>query len=100
MGGNVSDAVAVVAAGGERRRYVGLVTEVGDELFRLVHDAVFKALGVLDVDRELRLSLGLGYGDLLSLILQAYAQAPVPGAQNAEEEIRRVLNAVLRDPNV
>jgi alpha-ribazole phosphatase CobZ len=52
------------------------------------------------VDQELRLSLGLGYGDLLSLILQAYAQAPVPGAQNAEEEIRRVLDAVLRDPNV
>jgi hypothetical protein len=52
------------------------------------------------VDQGLRLSLGLRYGDLLSLILQAYAQAPVPGAQNAEEEIRRVLNAVLRDPNV
>jgi phosphatidylglycerophosphatase A len=52
------------------------------------------------VDRELRLSLGLGYGDLLSLILQAYAQAPVPGAQNVEQVIRRVLNAVLRDPNV
>jgi alpha-ribazole phosphatase CobZ len=96
----VSDAVAVVAVGGERRRYVGLGTEVGDELFRLVHDAVLKALGGLDVDQELRLSLGLGYGDLLSLILQAYAQAPVPGAQNAEEEARRLLDAVLRDPNV
>ena len=43
MGGNVSD--AVVATGGERR-YVGLGTEVGDELFRLVHDAVFKALAI------------------------------------------------------
>jgi len=96
----VSDAVAVVATGGERRRYVGLGTEVGDELFRLVHDAVLKAMGNLDVDKKLRLSLGLGYGDLLSLILQAYAQAPVPGAQNAEEEIRRVLNAVLRTPNI
>lgn len=52
------------------------------------------------MDQELRLSLGLGYGDLLSLILQAYAQAPVPGAQNAEEEIHRVLNAVFRNPNV
>ena len=100
VGGDVSDAVAVVAVGGERRRYMGLETEVGDELFRLVHDAVLKALGGLDVDQELRLSLGLGYGDLLSLILQAYAQAPVPGAQNAEEEARRLLDAVLRDPNV
>jgi adenosylcobinamide amidohydrolase len=44
LGGNVSD--AVVATGGERTRYVGLGTEVGDELFRLVHDAVFKALAI------------------------------------------------------
>ena len=90
---------AVVATGGERR-YVGLGTDVGDELFRLVHDAVLKALGNLDVDEELRISLGLRYGDLLSLVLQAYAQAQVPGAQNAEEEARRLLDAVLRDPNV
>jgi adenosylcobinamide amidohydrolase len=40
----VSD--AVVATGGERRRYVGLGTDVGDELFRLVHDAVLKALAI------------------------------------------------------
>jgi adenosylcobinamide amidohydrolase len=46
LGGNVSDAVAVVATGGERRRYVGLGAEVGDELFRLVHDAAFKALAI------------------------------------------------------
>ena len=42
----MSDAVAVIATGGERRWYVGLETEVGDELFRLVHDAVFKALAI------------------------------------------------------
>jgi len=42
----VSDAVAVVATGGERRRYVCIGTEVGDELFRLVHDALFKALAI------------------------------------------------------
>jgi len=52
------------------------------------------------VDQRLRLSLGLRYGDLLSLILQAYAQPPMPGAQNAEEEARRVLDAVLRTPNI
>ena len=96
----MSDAVAVIATGGERRRYVGLGTEMGDELFRLVHDAVLKAMGNLDVDKKLRLSLGLGYGDLLSLIMQTYAQAPMPGAQNAEEEARRVLDAVLRTPNI
>lgn len=100
VGGDVSDAVAVVAVGGLRKRYVGLGTDVGDELFRLVHDAVLKAVGSLDLDRELRLNLGLGYGDLLNLILQAYASAPVPGAQDVEEEGRRLLDAVLRDPNV
>ncbi len=100
VGGDVSDAVAVIATGGERRRYVGLGTEVGDELFRLVHDVVLKAMGGLELDFELRAYLGLGYGDLLKLTVDTYNTAPVPGVLDVAEEARRVLDAVLADPNV
>lgn len=44
VGGDVSDAVAVIATGGARERYVGLGTEIGDELFELVYKLVKFAL--------------------------------------------------------
>jgi alpha-ribazole phosphatase CobZ len=100
VGGDVSDAVAVIATGGERRRYVGLGTDVGEELFELAHEAVIKALGGLDADCELRLNLGLGYDDLLNLVLDAYYTAPAAGAGNVERLARSLLDAVLADPNV
>lgn len=100
VGGDVSDAVAVVATGGAARRYVGLGTEVGEELFRLVREAVVKALGDLGVDWELRQNLGVSYGDLLDLAMELYSRAPVPGAGDVGEAVKKMLEAYLADPNV
>ncbi len=100
VGGDVSDAVAVVATGGAAQRYVGLGTDVGEELYRLVREAVVKALGDLGVDWELRQNLGVGYGDLLNVALELYSKAPVPGAGEVGEAVKEILDAYLADPNV
>lgn len=100
LGGDASDAVAVIATGGVKARYMGLGTEVGEEVYALVQEAVKKAAEPPDLDQELRRYLGVGVGDLLRLVLEAYRQAPVPGAQGVEETAADMLSRLLQDPNV
>lgn len=100
--GTVSDAVAVIAEKGKLVT-AGPATRVGGPVAEAVYGLITRAgARILAPYGYVVNALGYTLEELVGLALEAYRRAPVPGV--GEEEVRlnvrKVLEGILRDPNV
>ncbi len=100
--GTVTDAFAVagrVGSGGVA--WAGPATSLGWRVARLVRDAVLSG-DSRGLGERLKGAIGLDLDEVLGDALRLYSEAPVPGVarEEAERLLRRILERLLRDPNI
>ena len=103
--GTATDAIAVGGRLVEGDGYInmGMLTTVGGWVSGIVYRGLVGiGLRRLGLEGLLRNIIGLSLDELVNLVVELYKQAPIPGVtvESVRVEARRLIEGILRDPNV
>ena len=103
--GTVTDAIAVGGRLMEEDGYInmGMSTTVGGWVSGVVYRGLIEiGLRRLGLEGLLRNIIGLSLDELVNLVVELYKEAPVPGVtlESVRVKARRLIEGILRDPNV
>ncbi len=103
--GTLTDAIAVGGRVVDEGGFInmGMSTTIGGWISDIIYRRLVETgLRILGTSGFLYNTLGLTLEELVDLIVKLYEQAPIPGvtSEHVREEAKKLLEGILRDPNV